>query len=40
MLDEWTAHGQPTCYVLGLLKTVSGLCELDQIRPYVVCLNC
>ena len=25
---------------LGLLKTVSGLCELDQNRPYVVCLNC
>ena len=22
MLDEWAAHGQPTCSVLGLLKTV------------------
>ena len=30
MLDEWAAHGQPTCSVLGLLKTVPGLCKLDQ----------
>ena len=28
MFDEWAAHGQPTCSVLGLLKTVPGLCEL------------
>ena len=40
MLDGWTAHGLPTCSVLGLLKTVPGLCELDKNRPYVVCLNC
>ena len=32
MLDEWAAHGQPTCSVLGLLKTVPGLCKLDQKR--------
>ena len=25
MFDEWAAHGQPTCSVLGLLKTVPGL---------------
>ena len=37
MFDEWAAHGQPTCFFLGLLKTVPGLCELDQKRPYVVC---
>ena len=30
MFDEWAAHGQPTCSVLGLLKTVPGLCELDK----------
>ena len=30
MFDEWAAHGQPTYSVLGLLKTVPGLCELDQ----------
>ena len=39
-LDVWAAHGQPTCSVLGLLKSVPGLCELDQNRPYVVWLNC
>ena len=32
----WTAH----FWVSGLLKSVSGLCEMDQNRPYVVCLNC
>ena len=37
MLDEWAAHGQPTCFVLGLLKTVPGLCEMDQKRPCVKC---
>ena len=37
--DEWAAHGQPTCSVLGLLKTVSGLCELGQKRPYVLCMK-
>ena len=36
MFDEWATYGQPTCSVLGLLKTVSGLGELDQKRPYVV----
>ena len=36
---EWAAHRQPTCSVLGLLKTVPGLGELDQKRPYVVCLK-
>ena len=36
MLDEWAAHGQPTCSVLGLLKTVPGLCKLDQI-VHVLC---
>ena len=36
MFDEWAAHGQPTCSVLGLLKTVLGL---DQKRPYVVCMK-
>ena len=30
----------PHALFLGLLKTVSGSCELDQNRPYVVCLNC
>ena len=25
---------------LGLLKTVLGLCEMDQKCPCVVCLNC
>ena len=39
MFDEWAAHGQPTCSVLGLLKTVPSLCELDQKRPYVVCMK-
>ena len=37
MFDEWAAHGQPTCFVLGLLKKVSGLCELNQKRPCVGC---
>ena len=39
----WTC-GLPTdsphALFLGLLKTVPGLFELDQNRPYVVCLNC
>ena len=39
MFDEWAAHGQPTCSILRLLKTVPGLCELDQKRPYVVCMK-
>ena len=39
MFDEWAANGQPTCSVLGLLKTVPGLCELDQKRPCVVCMR-
>ena len=39
MFDEWAAHGQPTCSILGLLKIVSGLCELDQKRPCVVCMR-
>ena len=39
MLDEWAAHGQPTWYVLGLLKTVPGLCKLDQKLPCVGCLK-
>ena len=30
----------PHALFLGLLKTVPGLCELDQNRPCVVCLNC
>ena len=38
----WTC-GLPTdsphALFLGLLKSVSGLCELNQNRPYVVCLN-
>ena len=29
--------GQPTCSVLGLLKTVPGLCEMDQKCPCVKC---
>ena len=37
--DEWAAHEQPTCSVLGLLKTVTGLDQLDQKRPYVVCMK-
>ena len=39
MFDEWAAHGQPTCSVLGLLKIVSGLCEMDQKGPCVGCLK-
>ena len=39
MFDEWAARGQSTFSVLGLLKTVSSLCELDQKRPYVVCMK-
>ena len=39
MLDEWVAHGQPTCSVLGLLKTVPSLCKLDQKSLCVVCLK-
>ena len=27
------------CFILGLLKTVPGLCELEQKRPYVVCMK-
>ena len=30
---------QPTVMFLGLLKIVPGLCELDQKRPYVVCMK-
>ena len=30
----------PHALFLGLSKSVPGLCELDQNRPYVVCLNC
>ena len=37
--DEWATHGQPTCSILGLLKTVPGLCEMDQKRPCVGCLK-
>ena len=39
----WTCRlptDSPHALFLGLLKTVPGLCELDQNRPYVVCLNC
>ena len=39
IFDEWAAHGQPTCSVLGLLKTIPGLSELNQKRPYVVCMK-
>ena len=39
MLDEWAAHEQPTCSILGLLKTVPGLYKLDQKRPCVGCLK-
>ena len=35
MKEEWAARGQPTCSVFGLLKTVPGLCEMDQKRPCV-----
>ena len=30
----------PHALFLGLLKIVPGLCELDQNRPCVMCLNC
>ena len=30
----------PHALFLGLLNTVPGLCELDQNRPYIVCLSC
>ena len=40
MVDEWAATNSPHALFLGLLKTVPGLCELDQNRSYVVCLNC
>ena len=30
----------PHALFLRLLKSVPGLCELDQNHPYVVCLNC
>ena len=30
----------PHALFLGLLKTIPGLCELDQNHPYVVCLSC
>ena len=36
-LDEWAAHGQAICWVLGLLKLVPGLCELDKKCPCVGC---
>ena len=36
---EQMFDGQPTCSVLGLIKTVPGLCELNQKRPYVVCMK-
>ena len=39
MLDEWAAHRQATDSILGLLKKVPGLGELDQKRPYVVCMK-
>ena len=40
MSEEWAAVGSPHALFLGQLKSVPGLCELDQNRPYVVCLNC
>ena len=39
MFDKWAAYGKPTCSILGLLKTVPGLRELDQKRPCVVCMR-
>ena len=39
MFAEWAAHEQPIVLFLGLLKTVQGLCELDQKHPYVVCMK-
>ena len=39
MFDEWATHGQPTCSVLELLKSVPSLCELDQKRPCVMCMR-
>ena len=42
--NNWWMSGLPQTahmlFFLGLLKTVSGLCELDQNRPCVVFLNC
>ena len=40
--NKWwmTAMDNPHALFLELLKIVPGLCELDQNRPYVVCLNC
>ena len=32
----WAARGQPTCSVLGTVKTVPGLCEMDKNCPCVV----
>ena len=37
--DEWATQGQLTCSILGLLKTVPGLCEMDQKGPCVGCLK-
>ena len=39
MFGEWAFHGQHTVLFSGLLKTVPGLCELDQKRSYVVCMK-
>ena len=39
IVDRWAVRGHATCSVLGLLKTVPGLCEMDQKRPCVGCLK-
>ena len=41
LCDMWgLPTDSPHALFLGLLKSVPSLCELDQNRPYVVCLNC
>ena len=35
-MDEWAATDSPHALFLGLLKSVPGLCELDQI-VHVLC---
>ena len=38
--NKWWMSGLPQIAHMLCFRTVPGLCELDQNRPYVVCLNC
>ena len=39
MLDEWAAHGQPTCSIFGTVKTVPVCVKWTKNVHGVVCMR-